>query len=397
MKFLLPFIFIFLVSGCRPAKVPFNIQNGVDSIAKAYVPDTREGLCEVSLSMHNGKMIKLKGETNLPEAKSEILKYILNSGFEVSDSLSVIPDTLFIKKPWGLVSVSVCNIKRSPSHPSELLSQAIMGTPVKILKIKGSWIMIQTPDYYIGWVNNSSIEELSEAEINKWKNTERIIFLKKSGDILSQSGNDLIVSDIVSGAILEAKSEKDGYFEVVLPDGRTGRLKNTDATGFKQWSSTVCPDINKFILFSKSLLGSPYLWGGTSIKALDCSGFVKTIYFTGGVILARDASLQNLHGTKISYSSAYETLLPGDLIMFGSMRDGKERITHVGMYIGDTEVIHCSGMVRINSLDSTRTNFSNYLKDTMMGVRRVIGTVSMKGVEHIANHSWYLIKDNQNK
>ncbi|MBA4323327.1 MAG: glycoside hydrolase, partial [Odoribacter sp.] len=120
-----------------------------------------------------------------------------------------------------------------------------------------------------------------------------------------------------------------------------------------------------------------------------CSGFVKTIYFTGGTILARDASLQNLHGIKISYSTSYETLLPGDLIMFGSIREGRERITHVGMYIGDTEVIHCSGMVRINSLDSTRANYSKYLKDTMMGVRRITGTSPGKGVEHIAFHNWY--------
>ena len=63
---------------------------------------------------------------------------------------------------------------------------------------------------------------------------------------------------------------------------------------------------------------------------------------------------------------------------FGHNNKGVKRITHVGMYIGDTEVIHCSGMVRINSLDSTRTNYSEYLKDGMMGVRRIIGTESGK-------------------
>ena len=392
MRFLIPLILLFLISGCRPAVVPTGIQIGIDSIAKVFVPDTREGICDVSLSLLNGKMIKLKGETNIPEAKSEILKYLENSGLKATDSLSVIPDTIFVKKPWGLVSVSVCNIKKSPSHSSELLSQAIMGTPVKILKAKGSWLLVQTPDYYLGWVNNSSIEELNERQFNDWKRSEKVIFLKKSGDILSESDDDGIVSDIVSGAILKVITEKNGYSEVVLPDGRPGRLNKADVVNFKQWSESVSPNADKFILFSKSLLGSPYLWGGTSTKALDCSGFVKTIYFTGGTILARDASLQNLHGTKISYSSSYETLLPGDLIMFGSMRDGKERITHVGMYIGDTEVIHCSGMVRINSLDSTRANFSKYLKDTMMGVRRVIGMESGRGMEHIALHSWYQIQ-----
>ena len=396
MRFLIPLILLFLISGCRPATVPSDIQIGVDSIAKAFVPDSREGICDIGLSMPEGKKIIIKGETNFPEAKSDIIKYLKNSGFEVYDSLSVIPDTIVIKKPWGLVSVSVCNIKKSPSHSSELLSQAILGTPVKILKKKSGWLLVQTPDYYIGWVNSSGIAELNEKEITRWKRSERVIFIKKSGDILFESGNDGILSDIVSGAILEVTSRQNLYWGVVLPDGRRGKLNKADVADFKQWSSSATPDADKFILFSKSLLGSPYLWGGTSTKAMDCSGFVKTIYFTGGTILARDASLQNLYGTKISYSSSYETLLPGDLIMFGSMREGKERITHVGMYIGDTEVIHCSGMVRINSLDSTRTNFSNYLKGTMMGVRRVIGTESGKGVEHIAKHNWYHFQDNQN-
>ncbi|MBA4323108.1 MAG: hypothetical protein C0408_09860, partial [Odoribacter sp.] len=256
MRFLLPIIFIILVSGCRPARVPLNLQNGVDSIAKAFVPDTREGICDISLSLLNRKMIKVKGETNIPEAKSEIIKYLENSGSEATDSLSVIPDTIFIKKPWGLVSVSVCNIKKSPSHSSELLSQAIMGTPVKILKAKGSWLLVQTPDYYLGWVNSSSIEELNEQEFTSWKQSERVIFLKKSGDILSESGNDGIVSDIVSGAILKVISEKNGYYEVVLPDGRPGRLNKTEVAGFKKWSSSVSHDVDKFIVFAKSMLGS---------------------------------------------------------------------------------------------------------------------------------------------
>ena len=144
------------------------------------------------------------------------------------------------------------------------------------------------------------------------------------------------------------------------------------------------------IQFARSMTGFPYMWGGTSTKAVDCSGFVKTIYFMSGTILARDASQQFLYGKPVDVSESIDLLEPGDLLFFGHLRDdGSRRITHVGMYIGDTEVIHSSGMVRINSLDSRRPNFSSYLKETLMGARRLTGVSGQPGIQPVNQHPWY--------
>jgi cell wall-associated NlpC family hydrolase len=122
----------------------------------------------------------------------------------------------------------------------------------------------------------------------------------------------------------------------------------------------------------------------------DCSCFVKTVYFMGGVVLARDASQQFLYGTEIDISSSINLLKPGDLLFFGNMNnEGKKIITHTGMYIGDTEVIHDSGMIKVNSLDSTRVNYSSSLRESLLGARRIIGNQSGKGIELVAGHSWY--------
>jgi len=188
---------------------------------------------------------------------------------------------------------------------------------------------------------------------------------------------------------VQYNSEKDNLFNVILPDGRHGTIEKSKAQKFSQWCSEKTMTADNMILFAKTCTGTPYMWGGTSTKTCDCSGFTKTIYFSVGIILARDASLQFLHGQPVDISSSLINLEPGDLIFFGHLNNGVKKITHVGMYIGDTEVIHSSGMVRINSLDSTRTNFSRHLKETMMGARRIIGCRSERGTEAVAENSWY--------
>jgi SH3-like domain-containing protein len=390
MKLFTGLLLLILLSGCREKPIPLSLRSDIDSIILKWVPDKREGICSVEMVKLSGDIVKLKGETDLPGARMEIVKFLESYGYKCQDSISVLPDTSVIKKEWGLVSVSVCNIKKDPSYGSELTSQAIMGTPVKILRRRGSWMLVQTPDYYLGWVNRSSLSELDNNEITKWKQSHRIIYTSKSGDIVSVNDREDIVSDIVAGVILQVKNKQAEQYDVILPDGREGSIPVRNAVDFKKWSLETAPEASEMISMAKSLKGSPYMWGGTSTKGVDCSGFTKILYFSGGLILARDASLQFLHGESLEVSDDFKSLLPGDLIFFGHLNDmGEKRITHVGMYIGDTEVIHSSGMVRINSLDTSRPNYSSYLKETLMGARRIIGVPDVKGTQSIKSHLWY--------
>jgi hypothetical protein len=388
MRFIIILISVLFIAGCRPTEVPFSLQNEIDSIVIKYVPDQREEICTAKLKMEPGNVILISGETNIPGAKKEILNILTKSGFNFTDSLSVLPDPLVLKKTWGLITLSVSNMKKRPSHSSELVSQAIMGTPVKIFKKDGGWLLVQTPDYYLGWVDDSGIAELTDIEFDKWKKSERLIYTAKSGDIISETDGG-VVSDIVAGSIVNLVSEKKEFFVVQLPDGRRGRILKRDAARFSKWLSEMNVQPERMILFGRSLTGSPYLWGGTSTKGVDCSGFVKTMYFTEGIILARDASQQFLHGEPVEISHDFSKLQKGDLLFFGHLVRGVKRITHVGLYIGDTEVIHSSGMVQVSSLDSTRNNFSRNLLESLMGARRLIGQNSVKGIEKIKLNSWY--------
>ena len=93
-------------------------------------------------------------------------------------------------------------------------------------------------------------------------------------------------------------------------------FRKTDCISFDDWSNSE-PDVQSILSDARQMMGSPYLWGGASSKATDCSGFVKLVYYTQGIILARDASQQARYGEPIDFSNR-NNLQPGDLLFFGS-------------------------------------------------------------------------------
>ena len=394
-KYFLPFELLILIVAvsCRNETVnrkePINLyEDPLDSIAVVWAPDIREAVCEARL-VQSDKGLILKGETDIPEAKDSITGFLKARNVNFTDSLILLPDTAVIKEPWGLVNVSVCNIRSSGTYISEMVSQALMGTPVKILKQERGWYLIQTPDRYLGWVDSDAVVTFSATEHQVWKLSPRIIYLEKTGDVYGNRTGKKIVSDIVAGCILRLLSSDNLYYEILFPDGRKGYIDRKEAIPFKEWADMSVPEGKNLLKTAESFMGIPYLWGGTSVKGFDCSGFVKTVYFLNGVILARDASLQFRHGIRIRRSGYPDSLKTGDLLFFGSVRNGRPHPTHVGMYTSDTEFIHSSGMVRVNSLDSTRNDFSRRRRDTFIGVRRIDGAEEDKGIQRISSHSWY--------
>ena len=379
------FVFTLLLS-CHPKSVDL-LQSEIDGVAKRWVPDKRVGLCNFKLENGSGDKIVLKGETIFPEAKTEVLQLLKNKGISVTDSSVILPDSVSLKKIWGVVSLSIANLRSKPAHSSELVSQAIMGTPVRVLKIEDGWVLVQTPDRYIAWTNQAAVHLMSSSEMIEWRNGDRLIYTESNGSVYEDSKQTVVMSDLVAGAIVTKKSESKNITEVSLPDGRVGFVTNQNWRNFKQMKDTVSLIGDNLIIAGKRFLGFPYLWGGTSSKAMDCSGFVKTVYFLNGVVLERDASQQINHGKEIDISSGYTNLQKGDLLYFGSKQPYK--VTHTGMYIGDSEFIHSSGFIHINSLDKNRSNYNSELVPKLVGARRVIGNPPEQGCLPVKQHDWY--------
>ena len=379
---------LFTLIGCNN-KIESNIQTEIDRIASRFVPDQRIAICRITAKNGKGRTFILRGETTNPDAKTELIKALSNKGINLIDSILILPDTVNNSKFSGLVSVSVLNLRKYPDHKSELVSQSILGTPVIIMKEENSWLLIQTPDKYIAWTEKSSIKLMSRTEMAEWKHSERVIYLENTGWIYSSPDESMVVSDIVAGCIMQKEGESGGYAKVLFPDGRTGYIPKKKTEDFTKWKNRISCNEENICKRAVSYMGLPYLWGGSSTKGVDCSGFVQSVYFMNGIILSRDASLQALHGLPVDISKGIGQLRKGDLLFFGTTRNAISHVSHTAIYLGDGDYINSSGRVMVNSFDSTRNDYNGYRKNSFLAAKRVMGVVNDAGIVPIAKHSSY--------
>jgi gamma-D-glutamyl-L-lysine dipeptidyl-peptidase len=181
------------------------------------------------------------------------------------------------------------------------------------------------------------------------------------------------VSDMVYGDIMAAVDSLGKYLKVQFPDGRIAYVDHEQAMPYGEWRASRQPVPENLVQTAYKLMGLPYLWGGTSFKGVDCSGFTKTVYFMNGLVLPRDASQQFLLGQEVDTSAGFSRLQPGDLLFFGG-RDKtnlQERVVHVGLYIGNGEFIHSSGMVQVSSLVPGAPNYDAFEHRRFLLAKRV--------------------------
>jgi len=380
---------IIILSSCRSSNEK-KLQTEIDQVAAQWVPDHRVGICNIKLKSGTNGALILTGETTNPDAKNAIIKTLHNKSKILIDSVLLLPDTTKNREFMGLVTMSVINLRKKPDHTSELVSQARLGTPVLILKVINSWIQIQTPDNYISWTEETSVKRLNRTEMTTWKKSSKVIYIETTGWLHdTSSDNQGVVGDLVAGSIMEKTGELKGITSVILPDGRKGLVENKTIEDFDNWKCTINCSEENICNVARTFLGVPYLWGGSSIKGVDCSGFVQSVFFMNGLILARDASLQALHGTPVDITDGYSRLRKGDLLFFGSKENKTLHVTHVAIYLGNSEYINASGRVMINSLDSTQVSFNRRRTSSLLEAKRISGVVNDMGIVPVIKHPWY--------
>ncbi len=389
-------ILIFLVvASCNEQPEKDSINQAEELIAQTsekYAPDSRVALFDIEAVKNGGSYI-LRGESNLPDAVEDLKQKLKAEDISFADSIRMLPDDKSLEgKTMGIVKISVANLREEPKHSSQLVTQATLGTPVKIWKRTEEWYYIQTPDGYLSWVDHGGIITMDKNGFDSWKSSEKIIFKNAYGQSFKEaSKNSQPVSDIVAGSIFEFEEAANDFYKVSYPDGREAFIAREESAIYSEWLSDLQASEENLVQTSSKLMGLPYLWGGTSSKGVDCSGFTKTIYFMNGIVIPRDASQQIREGKLIDSSGTFENLAVGDLLFFGrpATDSTSERVVHVGMWIGDNEFIHSSGDVHISSMDENAENFDEFNKARYLRTKRYLGQQS-EGLTYLKDKNIFL-------
>lgn len=360
------------VSAVTPA------EDAISRVKKNLAPDARQVEMKITATELPDGSVLLKGTTSEEAVRQALLKE-LNS-VKVIDSITVYPTDR-----WALPRIAVACARTHGAHAAEMASQALMGHPVRVLSEEDGWFKVQMLDGYIAYITESSLTLKSGDEMNRWKAAPRVIvtcpYQTRIYRTPDAKGLRDVVSDVVNGNILEGTVSDSEMTEVTLPDGRKGFIASKDITPIKEWAAQ---DFNpeKILDLAYSMEGTPYLWGGTSVKSLDCSGLAKVSYFSNGIILMRDASQQALTGEKFK-PEQWRELEEGDLLFFGNPKTGK--VTHVAIYDSNGNYVHSSGRVRRNSVDPEA---ESYLTTPFLSASRIKSRLNTTGILQAKNHPW---------
>lgn len=214
----------------------------------------------------------------------------------------------------GICNVTVAPVRAENSDKAEIVTEILFGESADILEAVKNWTRIKMHyDGYEGWIDTKQLKPVTDEELAKRKVT-------------------VVTEDFAS---------------VLMNDGKT-LLSMGSEVEFPAVASRRSHDLRESIaLAAREFLNVPYLWGGKSFFAVDCSGFTQLVYKIHDIKLPRDTYQQAEVGVPLTF---VEESQPGDLAFF---ENPEGKIIHVGIMLENQKIIHASGKVRIDILDST--------------------------------------------
>ncbi|CEN77985.1 C40 family peptidase [Paraclostridium sordellii] len=290
-------------------------------------------------------------------------------------------DSLAGKK--ATITASALNVRSGPSTGYNVIGTTYKGNTVEIITSSNGWHKVKLSNGQVGWVSgqyvslsgdtgNSGNGGSAETPSTGKKATVTASALNVRSGPSTSNG---VIGTVYKGNTVEILENSNGWSKIKTSSGQVGWASsqylstsgdagNNGNGGNTNGGETTNPNKAQAIInLAKAQLGKPYVWGAEGPNAFDCSGLTYYVYGQNGVSLPRTAGEQSNVGTTISQSQ----LQPGDLIF--SSTDGSGRVTHVGIYIGNGQMIHApqeGDVVKV-----TNSN-SSYWQSTFVTAKRVL-------------------------
>ncbi|MFD0792207.1 C40 family peptidase [Mucilaginibacter litoreus] len=229
---------------------------------------------------------------------------------------------------YGICNLAIVPLRAEPNDRAEMVSQILFGEAFEILEWKEKWVQVRTAtDNYTGWIDRLQFIMLGHLAYKNLVQSPPPLTYRAVTQAWRMTDNTVIYLPVGSSlAFLKGTTSYIGNqkFEIIGEIGETGSLLN----------------------IAMSYINSPYLWGGRTHFGIDCSGFTQAVFKLKGLQLKRDAWQQAEMGTTVDSVLKCKA---GDLAFFDN---AEGRITHVGIILGNGQIIHASGKVKIDKLDT---------------------------------------------
>ncbi len=316
-------------------------RNIVDS--RVDMTDVNTGMAGVSVSLDDYYLAYESGEVS----KSATIALATMTSSDVASVLENYQNL-------GVANVeSYLNVREKPD--GAIIGKMIRYSGCEILEEEGDWYKIKSGPV-IGYVSKEFILTGEDAKIKaiEMAKLRAVVTAESNLNVREKPTTESeIITKICSEERYDVLEEVDGWVKIALEGADDNaeegygyisaeyadvRYALIEAYEFSPLTGSTGLR-NSVVNFAMNYLGNRYVWGGTSLtNGADCSGFVLSVFANYGIYLPRVAAAQAGVGTSVSSSE----MLPGDLVFYSSGGG----IDHVGIYIGNGQIIHAANSRR---------------------------------------------------
>ena len=237
------------------------------------------------------------------------------------------------------VTTDVLNVRSGAGTNYSIMSKVYKGDALEVVGSSNGWYNVKLSNGKIGWVSGDylSISSSSTNTESKKGTVTTDTLNVRSGAGTSYS----VISKVHKGDTVNIVGSSNGWYKIELSNGKTGWVSadyvslGSSSNNSNSSSSTTTNKAQAIVDLATKQIGKPYVWGAEGPSSFDCSGLTYYVFKNAvGISLPRTSTEQSKTGTTVSKSN----LQPGDLIF--SSTNGTGNVSHVGIYIGNNEMIH---------------------------------------------------------
>ena len=286
--------------------------------------------------------------------------YICSDYLKKESSTSTTTNTMYVTASAGL------NLRKGPSISYAVIKTLSKGTEVTVVSSSNGWSKVNvggvsgyvSSDYLSSTkpsTGSSSSNESTSNSTSTMYTTDRLNLRKGAGTSYS------VITTLDKGIAVTVHSSSNGWSKVSV-NGMTGYVSSSYLSSTKPSNSSSSTDsstsskVDKVLNFASQQLGKPYVWGAQGPNSFDCSGLTYYVYKNAaGITLPRTSVEQSKYGTTVSKSN----LKAGDLIFFDTSGPNDGGVSHVGIYVGNGQMIHASSSQKKIVKVSVETSYWN--------------------------------------